>query len=56
MDHITNPLGKVNVQAAAKMFGVSAKDIQRAVGQVDLLIGIQAAGVFPTVEEMRGNL
>ena len=38
------------------MFRISTWEIQRPVGHVDLLIGIQAVAIFPTVKDMRGNL
>ena len=42
--------------AAAQMFGVKDWEVQRPSGEVDLLIGIKAASIFPTVERTEGNL
>ena len=56
VDQITNELARVDVTAAATMFGCRASELLRPSGQVDLLIGIQSAAIFPTVRATRGNL
>ena len=56
LDQITEEMARVDVAAAAAMFGCRASEISRPSGQVDLLIGIQSAGIFPTVRAARGNL
>merc|ERR1712082_212673 len=56
LDHITEPLAKVNVAEAARTFNQRVNKIKRPTGEVDLLIGIQAASIFPTVLAVRNNL
>ena len=56
VDQVTKELARVDVTAAATMFGCRASELLRPSGQVDLLIGIQSAAIFPTVRATRGNL
>ena len=59
---ITAPLGKVEVEAAQKIFPhlKNLSDVARPEGEIDVLIGIQYAGLFPTLErsdrDVKGNL
>ena len=43
MDKITDPQEELDVWAAAQVFRVKAREVQRPSGDVDLLIGIQEA-------------
>ena len=56
LERITNPQEEINMPDAVQMFGVKAWEVQRPSGDMDLLLGIKAAGIFPTVEGTEGNL
>ena len=56
MDRITEDVEMVDVSEAAKLFGVDAVDVYRPKGQVDLILGIGEAGVFPVHKQKIGNL
>ena len=59
---ITAPLGKVEVEAAQRLFPhlKNVSDVVRPEGEIDVLIGIQYAGLFPWVDkrdrDVEGNL
>ena len=59
---ITAPLGKVEVAAARRLFPhlKNLADVVRPEGEIDVLIGIQYAGLFPWVDkrerDVEGNL
>ena len=56
MDRITEDVELVDVSKAARLFGVDAADVFRPKGQVDLILGIGEAGVFPVHKRKIGNL
>ena len=59
---ITAPLGKVEVEAAMRLFPhlKNLADVTRPEGEIDVLIGIQYAGLFPRLgrsdRDVQGNL
>ena len=56
MPQITDKMDWVDVSAAAEMFKVNPEAVYRPRGQVDILIGIHEAALFPTDKDVRGNL
>ena len=62
MESITAALGKIDVSAAKKLFSQirDLSEVERPEGEIDLLIGIQHAGLFPWCadhdRDVRGNL
>ena len=62
MESITAALGKIDVSAAKKLFSQirDISEVERPEGEIDLLIGIQHAGLFPWCadhdRDVRGNL
>ena len=56
MDRITEDVGMVDVREAAGLFKVDVADVSRPKGQVDLILGIGEAGVFPVHKARKGNL
>ena len=56
MDRITEDVGLVDVKEAAGLFGLREMDVYRPQGQVDLILGIHEAGIFPVYKARRGNL
>ena len=57
MDTITSPCEPVDVQAAKGIFpSVNLEDIKRPVRNVNLLIGIHEAGIFPFLLTRRSML
>jgi hypothetical protein len=55
MPEITDEVGWVDVSAAAEMFDVLPETVYRPKGQVDILIGIHEADLFPEKLDARGS-
>ena len=55
LDQITGPLIHADLKAAAKMFRVGVWEITWPIGEVDLLISIQSAAIFPTTRGCSGK-
>ena len=61
MEQITAPLDPVDLSTVVSLFdGLSLEEVERPVGHIDLLIGIQDAGFFPIckhrLRDTRGHL
>ena len=56
LDRITEPLIRVNMEAMARMFNVEEQLIACPMGEVDLLLGIHLAEIFPVLQATNGNL
>ena len=61
MEQITAPLDPVDLSTVVSLFdGLSLEEVERPVGHIDLLIGIQDAGLFPIckhrLRDTRGHL
>ena len=56
MDRITEDVGMVDVAEAAELFGLDKVDVYRPQGQVDLILGVHEAAIFPVHKALRGNL
>ena len=56
MDRITDDVGLVNVAKAADLFGLDEVDVYRPQGQVDLILGVHEAAIFPVHKARRENL
>ena len=44
------------MEAAAQLFDIEEQKIARPMGEVDLLVGIHLAEIFPVVQATKGNL
>ena len=56
MEENHQPPAKLDVRDGAWMIYVPVKDVKRPSGDMDPLVGIQEAGLFPMPERTKGNL